>query len=191
MSTEIFSEKLYSVSDADKILKEKELEFSTFSLFDAILLLLYADKDIPIDGKVKQQKEVFLVYKEVFSKLPKFKQIDFDKQRYGPFSEEVDDTIDDMAFSNYITIEGKKKPNTMNISISEKGIKHVTKKFVGLPPEIQNELKQKRVEWDSFNTQGIMNYVYLHYPKYLENAIQKKRFKPQNWSETGEEEDAT
>lgn len=188
MSNELLSEKQYSIDEADKILKEISIEeFSEYSLFDAILLLLFADKDIPIDGKVKQQKEIFLAFKEVFPKLKNFKQVDFDKKRYGPFSEEVDNTLDDMAFSNYISIEGRKKPNTMNISITSKGMNHIENKFSELPPEIQNELKQKRVDWDSMSTSGIMSYVYLHYPEYRENAIQKKRFKPLDWSKKSED----
>ncbi len=182
MSEEILSEKQYTVEEADQILEKFDYtELSEYSLFDTILLLLYADSSYPIDGKVKQQKEIFLSYKEVFSKLPEFKQVDFDKKRYGPFSEEVDHTIDDMAFSNYIKIEGKKKPDTLRISITDKGKKFVSKKFSELPSEIQGELKKKRADWDSMSTSGIMNYVYLHYPEYRENALQKKRFKPLDW----------
>lgn len=184
MSNELLSEKQYSVTEADEILQESKLEeISKYSLFDTILLLLFADKEIPIDGKVKQQKEIFLAFKEVFSKIPNFKQVDFDKKRYGPFSEEVDHTIDDMGFSNHIMIEGKKKPNTMSISITQKGITYIKEKFAELPPEIKQELKRKRANWDSMSTQGIMNYVYLHYPEYRENAIQRKRFKPLDWNQ--------
>lgn len=180
--SEIFSEKQYTVEEADALLKQFDFtEVSEYTLFDTILFLLYADNEYPIDGKVKQQKEIFLAYKEIFSKVKSFEQVDFDKQRYGPFSEEVDHTIDDMAFSNYITIQGRKKPDTLSISITDKGKKFIAKKFQELPSEIQKELKRKRADWDSMTTQGIMNYVYLHYPEYREKALQKKRFKPLDW----------
>lgn len=131
-------------------------------------------------------KEIFLSLKEVFSELNVQQIPFFKKQRYGPYSKEVINALDDLMFLNYVSLVGKKNTNNMGIKITEKGTEFIKNKFEKLPQEKQTELQRKRVEWDTWTTQGIMNYVYTHYEDYLEKAIQKKRFEKVNWEDVNE-----
>jgi uncharacterized protein YwgA len=164
----------------DEQIQREEIDFQ-FTVDDAILFLLYADRK-PIKGKTKQQKEVFLALETILNELP-VQKIEFRKHRFGPFSEEVDDTIDQLVFANYIEISGKKSSNQFSIRISPIGMNYIKDKFNSLPLKVQNELKQNRERWDTHTTEGILNVVYTHFPEYLENSVLKNRYEPLDWSD--------
>ena len=64
-------QKGYSLEEIEQIRKEQKVKFD-YTLTDAILFLLYADKE-PIKGKTKQMKEIFLTLNQV---LPKEKIVE-------------------------------------------------------------------------------------------------------------------
>lgn len=130
MDEKTLAEKLYTVSEIDALIKEQTKDFK-YSLFDVILLLLYADRD-SIRGKIRQMKQVFLTLKEV---LPKnsTQPVIFKPKQFGPFSEEIEYTIDHLAFSNYVSIHGKKLTNDFSIQIEQKGLQYIKDRF-GLKP---------------------------------------------------------
>ncbi len=172
MDDKSLAEKLYSISEVDEMVKAQTSDFR-YSLLDVILLLLYADRD-PIKGKTRQIKQVFLALKEV---LPKnsTQPVIFKPKRFGPYSEEIEYSVDQLAFSNYVSILGKKTSNDFSTKIEKKGTDYIKNTFEGLSPELQSTLREKRHEWDTFTSTGIMNYVYIHNKEFLENAILKKR----------------
>jgi uncharacterized protein YwgA len=163
----------------DELILKEKVDFK-IPLDDAILFLLYADRK-PIKGKIKQQKEVFLALKLVLDKLP-IQKIEFKKHRFGPFSEEVDDTIEQLVFSNYVEVSGKKTSNQFAIRISPIGMNYIKDKFNELPNEVQEELQKNRERWDTHTTDGILNVVYTHFPEYLENSVLKNRYQPLDWN---------
>jgi len=187
MSIEYDVKQSYSLSEFNDIIKKGASSFVlNFTLFDVILLLLYSDKTHPIFGQTRYMKEIFLALKEIFSESKVQRIPFFKKDRYGPYSKEVVNALDDMMFSNYVEIVGKKNTNKMGVKLTKKGTNFIKDRFDELPITLQNKLKRKREEWDTLTTQGIMNYVYTHYEDYLENAIQKKRFEKVNWDDLNE-----
>jgi len=187
MSIEYDIKQSYSASQFNDIIKKGTTDFKlSFTLFDVILLLLYSDKEHPIYGKTRYMKEIFLALKEIFSETDVQQIPFFKKDRYGPYSKEVINVLDDMLFSNYVNLIGKKNTNKMGIKLTPKGNDFAKEKFYELPDELQNKLMRKRVEWDTLTTQGIMNYVYTNYEDFLENAIMKKRFNTVNWDDKNE-----
>ena len=172
--------KLYSLSEIDEIIKNQKDEIE-FTIGDVVLLLLYADEE-PIKGKIRQMKEVFLALKEI---LPKknFQPVMFEKKQFGPYSEEVEHTIEQLTFANYVEIIGNKISNDFVLKITSKGALHIKKKFDSLPENIQIGLKQKREEWDSFIPSGIIHYVYIHNEEFLENSVLKNRYKKLDWAD--------
>jgi len=187
LSLEFDPEQSYSLKEFDeKIKKPKSESELTFTLPEIILLLLYADKETPIFGQTHYMKEIFLAYREIFEKLKVQKIPFFVKHRYGPYSKEVINALDDLMFTNAVTIVGKRNTSSMGIKITDKGSNIISKKFGKLSPILLAELKQKRLKWDTWTTQGIMNYVYTNYENFLERAIQKKRFQPVNWKNVEE-----
>jgi len=180
MTTDTESEKLYTISEIDDLIKKQVVTFK-HTLADAILFLLYADRH-PIKGKIKQQKEVFLALKEVMNTL-NIQPVKFIKHRYGPYSEEVEDTIDQLVFSNFISVSGDKRTNDFAIEITPDGMEYIKEKFKDVPVDVQERLKAKREEWDTHTTQGILKVVYTYYDEYLEKSVFKDRYKKINWED--------
>lgn len=168
----------------DDIIKKKKNSFK-YSLSDVILFLLYSDNR-PIQGKIKQMKEIFLVLQEVLYEQD-IQPIKFQRHRFGPYSELVEYVIDQLLFSNHILTRGKKTSNDFSIEITPKGRDYIKHKFNELPINIQKRLKRKRDEWDTLTSKGILKLVYEHYPDYLENAVLKKRYERLNWDSDNKE----
>jgi len=171
--------KLYSLSEIDEIIKTQKEEIR-FTIGDVVLFLLYADNE-PIKGKIRQMKEVFLAFKEIFP-AKGFQPVVFEKRQFGPYSEEVEHTIEQLTFSNYVEIQGNKQSNDFILKLTPKGASFIKQKFVNLPKKIQDALKQKREEWDSFIPSGIIHYVYIHNEEFLENSVLKNRYRKIDWT---------
>ena len=148
---------------------------------DVILYLLRADPE-PIKGKTKQMKEIFLT---IYDVLPKetIQPVEFEKHNFGPYSEYVIDTLDTMIHSNLIETLGKRNKKNVAIKITPKGSEFIENKFSKLPSSMQNLIRQKRKEWESHISTGILNLVYRDHKDYLENAILKKRFTQVDWKD--------
>jgi hypothetical protein len=170
------NDETYSLEEANKMIRSMEGKpIPKFSLFDVILLVLYADKESWIFGKIQFMKEIFLAYKEVFEKEPA-QQVIFAQYKYGPYSEDVESVADDMAFANYVMIEGT--GNSKNVKITPKGIKYIEGKFQSLPSHLQQTLIDKRISWDS--NPDIKYYTYRRYG-YLDNSVFKERYTGGKW----------
>lgn len=171
-------EELHSLREIDEAIQNQKSTFQ-YSLSETILFLLYADA-IPIKGKVRQMKEVFFMLKEVFDKLS-VEPIQFEKNRFGPYSEEVELAIDQLAFFNCIELSGKRSTNEFSITITPKGVQYIEGQYRSLSKETRDKLVRKRKEWDTLTTQGIMELVYTHYPEFLEKSVFKKRYETLDW----------
>lgn len=184
-------EKSYSLEKADQLIKnslkyEKHVERLLYSLHDSILFLLYADPEYPIHGRIRFVKEVFLLVKEVLPK-EKVEQIIFIKHRFGPYTPEIEYAVDDMVLTNYVFVEGRKNSRNESIGITKKGMVYIAPRFDKLAENIKIEIKRKRAEWDSLTTAGVLNYVYTHYPDYLENSVLKNRHEQIDWKDEAQE----
>lgn len=171
-------EKSYSLEEIEDLRKEHKFDFK-HTLSDAVLYLLFAD-DEPIKGKIKQMKEVFMALNDL---LPRdsFQPVYFRKHKFGPYSEEVENTIDHLVFTNYIVVDGKRNTKNFAIDLTQKGTKHIQPKFILLPETTQKLLSKKRKEWDTHISTGILNLVYRDYAEYLENSVFKKRYAGLDW----------
>jgi hypothetical protein len=176
-------DRTYSLEEADLAIKNSGgRAIPKYSLFDVILLVLYADKDSWIFGKVQFMKEIFLAYKEIFLEQP-IQQVIFTHYKYGPFSEEIENVLDDMAFANYVIVQGI--GNSKSIKISEKGIGYIRDRFEGLPEPMKQSLIANRISWDS--NPDIKYYTYRRYDDYLDNSVFKERYKGGKWKGSSKE----
>lgn len=174
-------ENTLTLQEIDEQIRKEKIDFK-YTLSDAILFLLYSDRK-PIKGRIKQQKEVFLALNLVLDKIP-IQPVFFKKHRFGPYSEEVEHTIDQLVFSNHLKVSGgDKRSNQFSISISPNGMNYIKDKFNELPSNIQEKLEKSREEWDTHTPEGILNVVYTHYPDYLENSVLKNRYQPLDWDD--------
>lgn len=174
-------ENTLTLQEIDKQILKENINFK-YTLSDAILFLLYSDRN-PIKGKIKQHKEIFLALNLVLDKMP-FQSISFKKHKFGPYSEEVEHTIDQLVFLNHLqTSGGDKRSNQFSISISPSGMNYIKDKFNGLPNDVKMNLGKSREKWDTHTPQGILNLVYTHYPEYLENSVLKNRHPRLDWDD--------
>ena len=94
-----------------------------YTLYDVILILLYSDRQQSLVGKTKQMKEVFLTLVEL--QALKSEKVEFEFNKFGPYSVEVEDAIVQLLFSNYISAVGTRNKNNFGIKIDQKGIRYI------------------------------------------------------------------
>lgn len=174
------ADKLFTVDDIDRYVKRSTSQLA-FTLFDVILILLYSDKNEGLIGKTKQMKEIFLTLVEL--QTLKAEKVKFGLNKFGPYSEDVEDAIDNLLFLNYVSAVGSKNENNFGIKITDKGTNYIKNAFEKLPQSTRLLLKNKREQWDTLTPQGVVNYVYTHYPKYLAESVFKKRYAPIDWED--------
>lgn len=168
--------RLYNHEKAKKIFAE--LKSKKFSLKDLIMILLYA-QDNPIHGKTLLIKELFLLYKRVLSE--KTQDPKFVKYRFGPYSFHLMETVTTMNSDGYLEVKGRRNSNSESFRLTNKGKKHAKEIFNKLPTTTKKDVIKKRKGWDQLGTDGILNYVYTHYPSYKSKSVLKNRYKDIIW----------
>lgn len=170
-------DRLYTLSEIDDVILG-QVGSVRLTTADVVLLLLYAEPR-PIQGKIRQMKQVFLALREILPEAD-VEPVAFEPRQFGPYSKQVENTIEQLVFANYAAISGKSH-HDYRLTITPKGRAYIAGKFDSLPHRIREKLAQKRREWDTLTPKGMMHYVYVHNPKYLENAILKNRYKDMDW----------
>lgn len=174
-------DRLYTLSEIDDVVlgQAGSIRLTTA---DVVLLLLYAEPS-PIQGKIRQMKQVFLALREILPEAD-VEPVAFEPRQFGPYSKQVENTIEQLVFAHYAAIAGGSH-HDYRLSITPKGRAYIAGKFDALPRRTREKLAQKRREWDTLTPRGMMHYVYVHNPKYLENAILKNRYKGMDWGGGG------
>ncbi len=170
--------KIYDHKKANRVFTT--LKSKKYSLQDLILILLVA-RDIPIHGRTLIMKELFLLYKRLLSN--KTQDPKFVKYRLGPYSFHLVEIIKIMNSDGLVEVKGRKNSNSESFKLTKKGKNDATKIFKKLPASIKKDIIKKRKGWDQLGTNGILNYVYSHYPSYKEKSILKNRYKDIIWGE--------
>lgn len=86
-----------------------------------------------------------------------------------------------MYFDGYVQVKGRRNSNSESFSLTDKGKKFAKKTFNKLNRFTRNEIIEKRKGWDQLGTDGILNYVYTHYPKFKKKSLLKNRYKDILW----------
>lgn len=145
------------------------------------ILLLLAVTDKPIYGRIKLFKELFLLEKEVFNKNSYLEHMQFVPYRFGPYSFRVGHLLEDLEMLGLILRKGKKNTGDESFSITEKGRKYIARLFDELPKDLLEEVKKRRIGWDELGSDGILRYVYQHYPEYKQKSELKEKYKTITW----------
>jgi len=149
-------------------------------LTDAILLLLYAQPDNPIFGRISMMKQVYLLTHEVLNR-DDVQDGRFVPYYFGWYSFQVINDVWNLEFLGYITRKGKLNSRLERFQISERGKKHISQLFSTLPEKLQITIKEKRKGWDQLGCDGILKYMYTKYPQSIERSRLKERYKPIRW----------
>lgn len=158
------------------------------TLKDAVLMLLYAQKNKPIYGRILLFKEVFLLYEEILKKYREHFILEnprYEPYKYGPYSFRLADLLEQLYWAGFIEIIGKRNTRLEAFIITDKGIKEIERKFETLLPELREEITKKRQGWDQLGIDGILRYVYQKYPQYKINSKIKDKYKEIMWGGKG------
>lgn len=172
----------YSFEDWRGILKTKSDDSDKILVRDVILSLLLTNSEKPIYGRIMIMKQIFLVFKEIIE--PRgfdFQDPKFIPYNYGPYSFLVMQIIDDLRFSGFIQIEGRKGSRKESFKLSSKVGKKIDITFEIVPIRIMNEMKKCRIGWDQLGTDGILRYVYEYYPDMKVKSKIKNRYEDISW----------
>lgn len=177
---EVFSDGtvVYDYEEAKKVISE--LKAKKYAVSDCILLMLYAQSDKPIFGRVLLVKEVFLLMKEILDK-EETQDAKFIPYRLGMYSFTVGNALVNLEYSGYIERKGKKNAKLEQFELTDKGKKYVSEIWNTLPKIIQDITKEKRKGWDQLGYDGILRLVYRKYPEYREKSCLKERYKTITW----------
>ena len=149
-------------------------------LSEAILLLLYAQPDNPIYGRISLMKQVYLLIHELLGS-EEVQNGGFVPYYYGWYSFKVINHLKNLQFLGYVERKGRRNTKSEQFRISEKGKERIRKLFSSLPEELQGTIREKRKGWDQLGCQGILNYTYAKYPESIQKSRLKERYKPIKW----------
>lgn len=143
----------------------------TFSEIDGIFILMYANKDKPITGRLVFVKEIFLLAKEVIPQLDKKYQ--FFPADFGPYSTVFANTVDQLINKKCIKVEFTTNDfgePLHRFSLTDGGKIEALKSFDKLSESLKNIIMLKRKGWDQLGYTGIVRLVYAKYPMYTVNS---------------------
>jgi hypothetical protein len=164
----------YSLEAVEKILSS--LKPKKFTIADATLILLYAQKENPIYGRIMLTKEMFLLLNEVLEE-GEVQEPKFVAYHYGPYSFVLGNILTNLEYSGFLDRTGKKNSKVENFKLTCKGLERASALWEKLPHNVKNELPTKRKGWDQLGVKGILSLVYCKYPKFAKNSYIKGRFK--------------
>lgn len=170
--------RFYSFDKAKEVYQS--IKKTKISRSDAMLLLLFAQPNNWINGRISLMKQMFLITHEIF-KPEEVQDAKFIPYHYGWFSFEIINDLENLVYLGYIVKKGKSNTSLEQFQISPKGERYIAHQFSTLPLDVQNELREKRKGWDQLGCEGMLKYMYSKYPESIERSKLKERYKPITW----------
>jgi uncharacterized protein YwgA len=129
------------------------------------VLALLSVVDKPIHGRLMLVKEMFLIAKEIDSKLDK--ELNFFPYDLGPYSKVLAQKLNEMVSKELIEAASNVgEEGEFTFSLTPKGRQEAERVLGELPNEVQELLRKKRRGWDQLGYRGIVRLVYSKYPEY-------------------------
>lgn len=163
----------YSLDAVEKVLAS--LKPKKFTLADATLILLFAQKENPIYGRIMLTKEMFLLLNEVLE--GEVQEPKFVAYHYGPYSFVLGNILTNLEYSGFLDRTGKKNTKVEHFKLTSKGMERASALWEKLSSNVKEELPTKRKGWDQLGVKGILSLVYCKYPDFSKNSYIKGRFK--------------
>jgi len=157
----------------------KRLKPVDYSVNDLILFLLYA-QDKPVRGRTVLFKEIFVLEQQIF-KNENMEDCKFVPYYYGPYSFHVANKLQHLISAGLVKQEGKKNTDMEEFSLTAKGKFVIKSKYKKLPTDLQKDLEKLRMGLDQLKTNGILNFVYRYYPKYIDRSKIRYKYKLITW----------
>ncbi len=126
-----------------------------------IVYLLYSDSQSPVKGRSWLQKEIFLISKNIEDLE---RQSDFEAHLQGPYSEEVDEALEQLSLVGVVKIEGK-------ITLSNMGVEIAKKISKDIPNEIREIIQDMKSFLNDMTEDELLAYVYFSFPEMTKQSV--------------------
>lgn len=148
------------------------------------LLLLKASERKRIDGSTRFQKLVFLAQNEPDLSLSEDYQFEYFSHKYGPFSKELAETLDEADEKDLIEVEEQPTPNGKKYiyQLTEEGEEELNEDLSDLISELEDlfgrefanevigEIESIENVFNNMPLSNLLEYVYNHYPEYTDKS---------------------
>lgn len=130
---------------------------------DLPLLLLYGDRQRPIDGNTRFEKLLFLAQEEILKKkeLMSSSAFDFEPDRFGPLSVELYDQLSYLKMSGMILGDDENR-----YSLTTRGKLFVERVVLPRNSQVANAIDQLKKKYGSMDLTVLLKYVYNSYPEF-------------------------
>lgn len=161
----------YTLQQVQRLMDYSENHLFMF-VSDWILAWLYVGDGAPISGITKLQKQIFIILYEfaqennIPSENPGFRAY-----KYGPYTEAIDRNIAALVDIGMVESRGRINTNHERFFLTDAGKAKGKEALDKLTPEQIEKLKDLRRDLQQFDTDGIMRYVYSHYPEFTDESI--------------------
>ncbi len=133
------------------------------------LLLLSANNDEPIKGKLWYQKELFLLSRNSDELA---EQTDFEADFMGPYSESADEELQQLEYAKVVEKEGNK------LKLTELGkdiVKILEKNFSEEEKEMVEDFKS---ELNDLTEDELLGFIYFTFPEMTKESIKIEKIMP-------------
>lgn len=137
------------------------------SIKNYILLLLSANKDDPIRGKLFLQKEMFLIANEVDKEGNLKKLLNFKSHNFGPYSYPLESELNHLQRLNLIKTQDDGK--TAIYEITNNG-KDYLQQIGELDENLSKRISKLKKGSEKLGYKGLLRYVYFNYPEYIDKS---------------------
>jgi hypothetical protein len=141
---------------------------------EAIIVVLGASKEHPIETRTLLYKEIFLFYKEILEKIHSrnisFTDPEFVPYKFGPFSFRVASELGNLVYGRFVEKSGIKKNESFKLTKPGCSLFSQIECKFSQYAELNNaleSLKRKRPGWDQLGREGIMKRVEKLYGEYF------------------------
>ena len=133
------------------------------------LLLLSANKHIPIKGNLWYQKELFLLSKNINNLA---EETDFEADFMGPYSETADEELQQLEFANVVVKEGNKLKLT---NIGKEIAEIINKNTSDNEKEMIEDIKDTL---NDLTGEELLGFIYFTFPEMIKESIKIQKIKP-------------
>ncbi|MDI6737646.1 MAG: UPF0175 family protein [Nanoarchaeota archaeon] len=135
----------------------------------SLLLLLSANSNSPINGRLWYQKELFLISK---NNKEVEEEACFEAYLWGPHSELADNTMEELVQIGVVRQEGSRYELT---PLGKEIAKEISKKT---PKEEQELIEDVKEFFNNLSKDELLMFIYASYPDMVEDAVEFKRLLP-------------
>lgn len=125
----------------------------------------------PIPGKLWLQKELFLIAKNI----PKLQEeIDYSPHLKGPFSESIDEALEDLQKTDVLVIRGKYDGD---IDLSNTGKELAVKIKSEIPSDVAKMMEDIKYFLNDLSEKELLAYIYFSFPEMTEESVLFEKIK--------------